>query len=176
MLRKLIQLSTLAVCLVTMSACVSGLPQGQVAMMDINERDHFDNTLNMTDLMALAEKLTDKMLMSDALAEWGDKRPRLVVARIKNSTDDDEIPEEQIYDRIKEIILESGSARIVSKSSNKIDYILHGELNSTVAKNAANDEKRHFRVTLVISDLDGEELGHWSDEIKLGKSGSRPWF
>lgn len=177
MLNRLTQLFLALFCLHTLTACsVSGLPQGQVAILDSSERAHLDNTLNMTDLMALAEKLTDEMLMSDAVAEWGDKRPRLVVARIKNKTDDENIPEEMIYDKIKGIILDSGAARIVSKNSNKIDYILHGVLSNTGEKNYKKDHIRQFRVSLVLSDLEGEELGHWDDQINLGKSASRPWF
>ncbi len=174
---KFIQLVGSLFMILTLSACVTtgGAPQGQVAMLDTSERSHLDNTLNMTDLMALAEKLTEKMLVSNAVAEWGEKRPRLIVADLINETDDDNIPEEMIYDRIKGIILESGVARIMNKNS-KADYILRGVLSSTQAGNNQGDHVREFRVTLTLSSFEGEDFGNWDGRINLAKSGGRPLF
>lgn len=174
MIKRCAKLLSVGLLAIFLSACAGGLPQGQVAMMDTNERSHLDNTLNMTDLMALAEELTDKMLLSDVVADWGDNRPRLVVADLVNETDDADIPEEMIYDRIKGVILESGVARIVHNSSNKIDYILNGVLSSTQNRSSSGDHSRQFRVTLTLSSIDGEDLGKWDGRINLAKSGKRP--
>lgn len=157
-----------------LSGCAtSGHPQGQVAMMDVSERSHLDGTLNMTDLLALAEKLTNDLLMSDVVVEWGNKRPRLVIGQFVNRSDDDNIPEEEIYDRVKGLILDTGIASIVSPTSNKIDYILHGHLSSTQQYGSGGSSTRHYRVTLDLSTIDGEILASKQGQIKLGKS-SRP--
>lgn len=149
---------------------VKGPAQGRVAMVDTSERAHLDSTLNMTDLMSLAEKLTEDMLVSDAVMEWGEHRPKLVVGQLQNETDDDDIPEEMIYDRIKGIILESGVARIVPQSADSFEYILHGKLSSTQEYGDDGANMRQFRVTLNLSNIEGEQLGQWQGRISLAKA------
>lgn len=175
-LRMFAATSLVALTLAT-SGCVTtgGSAQGRVAMVDTSERAHLDNTLNMTDLMSLADKLTNDMLMSDAVVEWGDHRPKLVFSQLINETDDDNIPEEMIYDRIRGLVLESGVARIVSQESSNFKYILHGVLSSTQEHNDDGSSMRQFRVTLNLSDIEGEQLGQWQGRINLAKA-KRPLF
>ncbi|MBI9076411.1 MAG: hypothetical protein JEZ02_13470 [Desulfatibacillum sp.] len=174
---NIVLFSCLAVIIGVLPGCAAytGSPQGNVAMMDTSERTHLDTQLNMTDLMALAEKLTNDMLMSSAVSEWGNKQPRLVVVPLKNNSCIDNIPEEQIYDRIKGILREAGVARIFDQSTNKFDYILYGVLDSTQEYGGDGSEIRDFIVTLNLATIDGEDLGRWNGRIKLGKS-KRPLF
>ncbi len=177
MKRRVFAVVSLLGVLLTMSGCVttSGSAQGRVAMMDTSERAHLDNSLNMTDLMSLAEKLTNDMLMDDVVLEWGNDRPRLVFSQLLNETDDDNIPEEMIYDRIRGLILQSGVARIVSQNSDNFKYILHGVLSSTQEYSDDGASARQFRVTLNLSDIEGEQLGQWQGRINLAKA-KRPLF
>jgi len=163
--------------LATISACANfrGKAQGRVAMVDSTERMHLNAKLNMTDLMATAEKLTNDMLMSDVVSEWNNERPRLYVKAIKNNTDIDNIPEEQIYDRIKGLILESGVAKIFQKESNNIEYILSGVLDSTTERSNDGSLVRGFIITLNLASVEGEELGRWKHQITLAKA-KRPLF
>lgn len=171
MLRTVFSIVTVLITIL-ISGCVttSGNSQGRVAMIDTSERAHLDNTLNMTDLMSLADKLTNDMLMSDTVLEWGNERPKLVIGHLINETDDDNIPEEMIYDRIRGLILQSGVARIVSENSNNFKYILHGVLNSTQEYSDDGSSMRQFRVTLNLSDIEGEQHGQWQGRISLGKA------
>ncbi|ACL02529.1 hypothetical protein Dalk_0824 [Desulfatibacillum aliphaticivorans] len=176
MTTRFLHLICAAIVLCFFFGCVTtGQPQGRVAMLDVSERPHLDTQLNMTDLMALAEKLTNEMLMSDVVAGWGSKRPRLVISPLKNNSVMDNIPEEQVYDRIKGILLEAGVARIVHQSSNNYDYVLYGVLDSTQEYGGDGSEIRDFNVTLNLSTIDGEDLGRWNGRIKLAK-GKRPLF
>ena len=153
------------------SACVTYTGgQSRVTMGDTTERNHLDTRLNMTDLLALARKLTNDMLMSKPVAAWGDKRPILTVAPIKNNTCFDNIPEEQIYDEVKSILVNSGVARIVSKESNNFDYILYGVLDSTQEYGERGAEVYDFIVRLNLQTKTGEDLGRWKDRIKLEKA------
>jgi penicillin-binding protein activator len=151
-------------------------PQGRVAMVDTGERNRLEAKLTMTDLMSTAERLTDKMLASDQVQSWGDTRPRLILGKIRNRSDVDNIPEEEIYDRIQAIILASGVARIVDKNAVNFDYILSGNLGSTTQKGEGGEELRLFRITLKLSNKEGEVLGSWQDNSKGFAKAKKPLF
>lgn len=158
-------------------ATTQPVPQGRVAMVDTGERAHLQAKLNMTDLMALAEKLTNDMLMSDEVARWSEqgKKPRIVVGRIRNRTDLDNIPEEALYDRVVQTIVNSGVARVVDKSSTRFDYVLSGDIQSTTEYGQDGSKLRQFRVTLKMSNIDGELVGSWQGRMSLAK-GAKPLF
>jgi len=163
---------------IMLTACVTngGRPQGRVAMVDSSERAHLQANLNMTDLMSAAERLTDKMISSYQVLEWGDKRPRLIVGKIRNRSDIDNIPEEELYERIQSIIVDSGVARVVGQSATKFDYILTGVIGSTTQHGDNGEEQRQFRITLKITSIDGELLGSWQDTSKSFMKDKRPLF
>ena len=179
MKKSLVTASCIVASSVILSGCVTtggGTPQGRVSMVDSSERAHLQANLNMTDLMSSAERLTDKMLSSDAIATWGDKRPRLIVGRIRNRSDVDNIPEEELYERILSIIVESGVARIVDTGATDFDYIMEGKIGSTTQRGSDGEEQRQFRITLKMFSIDGELLGSWQDTSKSFMKAKRPLF
>jgi len=178
MKRSFIAASCVVAISVLTSGCVTtgGTPQGRVSMTDSSERAHLESKLNMTDLMSSAERLTDKMLSSDAITSWGDKRPRLIVGKIRNRSDIDNIPEEELYERVQSIIIESGVARVVDTSATNFDYILTGVIGSTTQRGEDGQEQRQFRITLKMSSIDGELLGSWQDTSKSFMKAKRPLF
>lgn len=157
-----------------LGGCTS-TPKGRVKMTDSTERGHLDTKLNMTDFMSAADKLTDKMLADDLINDWYENKPRLIIGKISNRTDvDSNFPEEEIYDRIVDIILHSGAAKIVGASSDRFDYILTGKVNST-ASTDGDLEQRQYRITLRVHSKDDELLGSWHEPITFLKS-ARPLF
>lgn len=173
--RIILQRLVVLIGVLLMSACASTTGHSRVKMVDSNERGHFNATLNMTDLMAAADKLTNKLLMDNLVNDWVDKKPRLIIGRIVNRTDiDNNFPEEELYDRIAEIILSSGMARIVGKSSDEFEYILTGRLNSTT-ETSGDQMLRQYRITLWVHNAEDELLGAWHEPISLMQS-SKPLF
>jgi predicted small secreted protein len=176
MKKRMRKLPTLAVVVLAtlLSACTTTGGQGRVKMTDTSERGHLDAKLNMTDFMAAADKLTDKMLSDDLMDSWYDKKPRLIVGKISNRTELDTNFPEEVYDRIVDIILASGAARIVGQSANEFDYILTGKINSTIASDG-DMEQRQYRITLRVHTNDDELVGSWHEPIYLLKA-KRPLF
>lgn len=78
----------------------------------------------MGDYTAFAEKVTNKMLRSRLVQSWGKKRPKLVVGKLANNTNNDSIRMQDIYDRITETILNSGLVRLMDQSATSFDYVV----------------------------------------------------
>ena len=155
---------------------IMGVPQGQVAMVDPGERLRLTDGLTMTDLMSAAEDLTNKMLGSYEIESWGDKRPRLIVGRFKNRTQEDLIPEEELDHKIRSIIVNSGVARIMGENSTQFDYVLTGRLSATKPQVSEGGQKfKPYRMTLDIYKVDGELYGSWTHQIQL-LTGKKPIF
>ena len=175
---KILRLGASSLLMLLVSGCVTtgGVPQGNVAMVDTSERAHLDNRLNMTDLMSAAEKLTTEMMLSPQIEEWGNSRPKLIVGRIHNRSEDDLIPEEELYHSVKSIIVNSGVARIVSEDATDFDYIMKGTLNDTVETNLKGAELKLYRITLELYSIDGEMIGSWHDTTKGFLKAGKPVF
>lgn len=147
--------------------------QGDVAVLDPSSRAHLQTELTMGDYMAFAEKVTNKMLTSSVVQSWGNNRPRLIVGRLVNNTDNENIRMSDLHDRIQETIFNSGLVRVVDKTATSFDYIVNTELTSTRQYGRDGQELAYFTLQLKMFKLDGELMGQWSDDLPLGKGKRR---
>jgi len=153
----------------------SSLPFGGEGDVSSNVGDgaHLDTKLTMADYTSFAEKVTDKMLRSKLVQSWGTKKPRLVVGKLLNNTDDESIRMQDIYDRISETILGSGLVRLLDSSATSFDYVVRSELSSTRQYGQDGEELAYYKLEFKLFKLDGEMLGQWSDVLPLGKARRR---
>ena len=145
--------------------------QSNVTIVDKESRAHLQTELTMGDYIAFAEKVTDKMLSSGLVQKWGKKRPKLIVGRLRNNTDNENIRMKDLHDRIQETMFNSGLVRIVDKSATTFDYVVKTELTSTRQLGEGGQELAYFTMQLKMFKLDGELVGQWSDILPLAKSG-----
>lgn len=166
------KLVILAISSLVMTGCgnVQLGEQGGVAILDDSSRAHLDAELTMADYTAFAEKVTNKMMASRVVQNWGNKRPKLVVGRMRNNTDNESIRIQDIYDRITETILGSGLARLMDKSATSFDYVVNTELSSTRQYGQQGEELAYFKLEFKMFTVDGEMVGQWSDVLPLGKA------
>lgn len=144
--------------------------QGQVAVIDSSERAHLTAGLTTADYQAFAEKVTNDMLASKFVQGWASKRPRLILGKLVNNTDNENIRVSDIHDRIQETLFNSGLARIVDPSATSFDYIVKSELSSTRQYGRSSGELAFFTLQLKMFKLDGELVGQWSDDLALGRT------
>jgi len=144
--------------------------QSRVAILDESSREHLTTELTMADYTAFAEKVTNKMLRSRLVQSWGSKRPRLVVGKLANNTNNDSIRMQDIYDRITETILNSGLVRLLDTSATSFDYVVRTELSSTRQHGGNGEELAYYKLEFKLFKLDGEMVGQWSDVLPLGKA------
>jgi len=167
-------LALMAITLATLVGCESNPVnrggQGRVAMVDPGARDHLQAELTMSDYVALAEQVTNEMLSSRFVQSWGKKRPKLIVGKLRNNTDNESIRMQDVHDRIQETIFNSGLARVVDKTATSFDYIIKSELTSTRQYGAGGKELVHFTLQLKMYALDGELKGQWSDDLAMAKA------
>ncbi len=144
--------------------------QSRVAILDSSSREHLTTELTMADYTAFAEKVTNKMLRSRLVQSWGRKRPKLVVGKLANNTNNDSIRMQDIYDRITETILNSGLVRLMDQSATSFDYVVRTELSETRQFGAGGAELAYYKLEFKLFKLDGEMVGQWSDVLPLGKA------
>ncbi len=166
------KLITLGTCALLMTGCAQQQfgTQSRVAILDDSSRAHLQAELTMADYTAFAEKVTNKMMSSKLVQKWGRKRPRLVVGRMRNNTDNESIRIQDIYDRITETILGSGLVRLMDKSATGFDYVVNTELSSTRQYGSGGEELAYFKLEFKMFTIDGEMVGQWSDILPLGKA------
>jgi len=166
------QIIVISVCALLAAGCAPQQRGGQsrVSILDESSRAHLQAELTMADYTAFAEKVTNKMLASRLVQKWGRKRPRLVVGRMLNNTDNESIRIQDIYDRITETILASGLVRLMDKSATSFDYVVNTELSSTRQYGADGEELAYFKLEFKMFKVDGEMVGQWSDVLPLGKA------
>jgi hypothetical protein len=144
--------------------------QSRVSILDGSSREHLDVGLTMNDYSAFAERVTNKMLRSRLVQSWGNKRPRLILSKLVNNTDDESIRMQDIYDRITETILASGLVRLVDQSATSFDYVVKSELSSTRQYGQDGEELAYYKLEFKLYKIDGEMVGQWSDILPLGKA------
>jgi len=169
--KKAILLSILSATIVT-TGCQS-VPMGQqseVAMVDPKGRGHLQAQLTMADYVALAEKVTNKMLVSKLVQKWGKKRPKVIAAVPVNNTDNEGVRMRDLHDRIQETLFNSDVMRVVDKSATSFDYVIKSELTSTRQYGKGGQELVHYTLQLKMFTLMGELKGQWSDDLAMSKS------
>lgn len=147
--------------------------QGSVAMVDANTGMHLQTKLTMADYLRLTETVTNKMLATPFVQNWGNKRPKLIVGDLRNNTDDESIRMRDLHDRIQEVIFNSGLARVVDRSATSFDYIIKSEMTSTRQYGGNNQELVIFTLQLKMYKLDGELVLQQSDDLALAKAERR---
>ncbi len=169
--KKAILLSILSATIVT-TGCQS-VPMGQqsdVAMVDPKGRGHLQAQLTMADYVALAEKVTNKMLVSKLVQKWGKRRPKVIAAVPVNNTDNEGVRMRDLHDRIQETLFNSDVMRVVDKSATSFDYVIKSELTSTRQYGKGGQELVHYTLQLKMFTLMGELKGQWSDDLAMAKS------
>ena len=162
---------TLVICALLITGCAKQRGnQSRVAILDDSSRAHLQAELTMADYTAFAEKVTNKMMASTLVQSWGRKRPKLVVGKMRNNTDNESIRIQDIYDRITETILGSGLVRLMDQSATSFDYVVNTELSSTRQYGDGGEELAYFKLEFKMFTIDGEMVGQWSDVLPLGKS------
>ncbi len=147
--------------------------QSRVSILDDSSRAHLQAELTMSDYTAFAEKVTNKMLRSRLVQSWGRKRPKLIVGKLVNNTDNESIRMQDIYDRITETILSSGLVRLMDPSATSFDYVVKTELSSTRQYGNNGEELAYYKLEFKLFKIDGEMVGQWSDVLPLGKASRR---
>ncbi len=160
---------------ITLTACSNSHfgAQSRVSMLDESSRAHLQAELTMADYTAFAEKVTNKMLRSRLVQSWGTKRPRLIVGKLVNNTDNESIRMQDIYDRITETILSSGLVRLMDPTATSFDYVVKTELSSTRQYGDNGEELAYYKLEFKLFKIDGEMVGQWSDVLPLGKASRR---
>jgi hypothetical protein len=162
--------------LLTSMALLTGcqsIPMGQqsdVAMIDPKSRGHLQAKLTMADYVALAETVTNKMLASKLVQQWGTKKPKVIAAVPVNNTDNESVRMRDLHDRIQETLFNSGVMRVVDKSATDFDYIIKSELTSTRQYGQGGKELVHYTLQLKMFTLMGELKGQWSDDLAMAKA------
>lgn len=149
--------------------------QGDVAIVDSDDRPHVDTELTMADYLALSETVTNKMLSANLVQTWGSERPRLIVGTLLNNTDDEDIRMKDVHDRIQEVIFNSGLVRVVDESATNFDYIIKSEMTSTRQYGDEGEELVYYTLQLKMFKIDGELMGQWSDDLALAR-GKKKFF
>ncbi|MBV1877796.1 MAG: hypothetical protein KUG79_09165 [Pseudomonadales bacterium] len=140
-----------------------------VKMLDKNSRAHLSTALTIADYTAFAEVVTGKMLSSRLVSGWGEKRPKLVLSALRNNTDDEGIRMADVYDRITEVVLNSGVARLMHVSADEFDYVVRSEMSSTRQYGEKGQELAFYKLELKMFTIEGEMVGQWSDVLPLAR-------
>lgn len=149
--------------------------QANVGVVDSGSRAHLQAELTMADYTDLAEKVTNKMLASKLVQGWGKRRPRLILAKLRNNTDNENIRMSDIYDRITETLLNSNVVRLVDQSAVSFDYVVRSELSSNRQYGADGQQLVGYKLELKMFTIDGEMKGQWSGTLTLAK-GKKSFF
>ncbi len=140
--------------------------QGDVAIVDSAERTKLNTNIDLSDIIAFAENLTNKMLASPIFAK-AKKPPRLVVGNIRQNTHDENLRVSDIYGRIQEVLLNSGQVRVLDTSATSFDYIVNPEISSIVSRAPDGRKKVDYTMVMKLFTLSGELKGQWSDDLTL---------
>ena len=172
-MRKTILMIAAAGVVAVGTGCQSNMPQfgGQsnVSVVDSGSREHLQAELTMADYTELAEKVTNKMLDSSLVQGWKGKKPRLILAKLRNNTDNENIRMADIYDRITETLLNSNTVRLVDQSATSFDYVVRSELSSNRQYGAGGQELVGYKLELKLFTISGEMQGQWSGTLTLAK-------
>lgn len=145
--------------------------QSNVSMVAEGERAHVKDKLTLEDYVALAGKVTEKMLSSAEVQSWAKKgkKPLLVVAVPENTTHDASIITEDLQDEIISKVLDSGVSRVIDESSlsSSYDYIIKTTITSTTQKGDGGSKLTYYTCKLQLFSLRGERLGQWHDKIGM---------
>jgi len=148
--------------------------QSNVGLIEDGERVHLDDKVTAEDMIALASKVTEKMLTSAEVQTWGvsGKRPLLVIAVPENTTHDANIITEDLQDEIISKVLDSGVARAIDESSvsSNYDYIIKTTITSTTQSGNGGSKITYYTCKLQLLSMRGERVGQWHDKVGMAKA------
>lgn len=149
-------------------ATTSGHMQS-ISIVDSAERIKLDTKVSLSDIIAFAENLTNKMLSSNVIAKAKNK-PRIVVGSLKQNTHDENLRIQDVHDRIQEVLFNSGAVRVMDRSSTNFDYIMQSEITDIVTRAPDGQKLVDYTMKIKLFSLSGELVGQWSDDLSLFKS------
>lgn len=173
-----IKLAIVMICcsvVVGLSGCKTESLKSRVGIVDSSSREHLQADLTMSDYTELAEQVTNKMLSSQFVQSWGSKKPRLILAKLRNNTDNESIRMADVYDRMTETLLNSGTVRLLDQSATSFDYVVRSELSSNRQYGSDGQELAGYKLELKLFKIDGEMKGQWSGTLTLAK-GKKSFF
>ena len=104
-----------------------------ISIVDSSERIKLDTRVTLSDIIAFAENLTNKMLSTPVISK-AKKPPRIVVGNLRQNTHDENLRVQDIQDRIQEVLLNSGAVRVLDSSATNFDYIMQSEITDIVTR------------------------------------------
>ena len=172
MLQRSVKL--VVVCMIavfSLTGCTAGMfgSQGDVAIVDSAERNKLNTNIDLSDIIAFAENLTNKMLVSPIFSK-AKRPPRLVLGQIRQNTHDENLRVSDIYGRIQEVLLNSGQVRVLDSSATSFDYIVNPEISSIVSRSGDGRKKVDYSMVMKLYTISGELKGQWSDDLTLYKA------
>ena len=174
-MKKYFGILSTAVCL-TLALLLGGAVAPVCAYQD--KTQYIDNTtrlnpgmkVTLADIIAFAENMTNKMLRSPVFAEAKNK-PRVILGNVANNTHDENLRIMDIYDRIQEVLFNSGVVRVLDPSATSFDYIINPEIISITSRDADNNKRIDYSMKIRMYDVKGELVGHWSDDLSMFREG-----
>ena len=161
-----------------LSGCVGGSQSGQstywgrttsISIVDSSERMKLDTKISLSDIIAFAENLTNKMLQSPAFAN-AKKTPRIIVTSVRQNTHDENLRVQDIQDRIMEVLFNSGQVRVMDTSATNFDYVMQSEITDIITRAPDGQKLVDYTMKIKLFDLNGELKGQWSDDLSLLKN------
>lgn len=140
-----------------------------ISIVDSSERIKLDTRVTLSDIIAFAENLTNKMLSTPVISK-AKKPPRIVVGKLRQNTHDENLRVQDIQDRIQEVLLNSGAVRVLDSSATNFDYIMQSEITDIVTRAPDGQKLVDYTMKIKLFTLDGELVGQWSDDLSLFKS------
>ncbi len=140
-----------------------------ISIVDSSERIKLSTKVSLSDIIAFAENLTNKMLQSRVIAK-AKKKPRIVVGSLKQNTHDENLRVQDIHDRIQEVLFNSGAVRVMDRSATNFDYVMKSEITDIVTRAPDGQKLVDYTMKIKLYNLEGELVGQWSDDLSLYKS------
>lgn len=157
------------------SGCVSSGTEStwgrftSISIVDSSERIKLDTKISLSDIIAFAENMTNKMLQSPTFAK-AKRPPRIIVTAIRNNTHDENLRVKDVHDRIMEVMLNSGKVRVLDESALNFNYVMQTELTDIVTRSSDGQKLVDYTLKIKLYDLYGELKGQWSDDLSLFKN------
>ena len=166
LMSAVLSVALLSGCATTGSTGGMGMPvltghMRSVSIVDSSERIKLDTKVSLSDIIAFAENLTNKMLSTPVISK-AKKPPRIVVGNLRQNTHDENLRVQDIQDRIQEVLLNSGAVRVLDSSATEITDI--------VTRAPDGQKLVDYTMKIKLFTLDGELVGQWSDDLSLFKS------
>ena len=140
-----------------------------ISIVDSSERIKLSTKVSLSDIIAFAENLTNKMLQSRVIAK-AKKKPRIVVGSLKQNTHDENLRVQDIHDRIQEVLFNSGAVRVMDRSATNFDYVMKSEITDIVTRAPDGQKLVDYTMKIKLYNIEGELVGQWSDDLSLYKS------